>query len=47
MARLIYKQDTLALHKRLTRRHIRLCGQVNGGAPYAQAIQPMRAYNFV
>jgi hypothetical protein len=40
MARLIYKQDTLASHKRLTRRHIRLCGQVKGGAPYAQAIQP-------
>jgi hypothetical protein len=40
MARLIYKQDTLALHKRLTRRHIRLCGQIIGGATYAQAIQP-------
>jgi hypothetical protein len=40
MARLIYKQDTLALHKRLTRRHIRLCGQIKGGASYAQAIQP-------
>jgi hypothetical protein len=40
MARLLYKQDTLALHKRLTRRHIRLCGQVKDGAQYAQAIQP-------
>jgi hypothetical protein len=40
MARLIYKQDSTALHRRLTRRHIRLCGQVKGGAPYAQAIQP-------
>jgi hypothetical protein len=40
MARLLYKQDSTALHIRLTRRHIRLCGQVNGGAPYVQAIQP-------
>jgi hypothetical protein len=40
MARLLYKQDSTAFHKRLTRRHIRLCGQVNGGASYAQAIQP-------
>jgi hypothetical protein len=40
MARLIYRQDSLALHKRLTRRHIRLCGQVKGGAPFAQAILP-------
>jgi hypothetical protein len=40
MARLLYKQDSIALHKRLTRRHIRLCGQVKGGALYAQAIQP-------
>jgi hypothetical protein len=40
MARLLYKQDSTALYIRLTRRHIRLCGQVKGGAPYAQAIQP-------
>jgi hypothetical protein len=40
MARLLYKQDSTALHKRLTRRHIRLCGQIKGGAAYAQAIQP-------
>jgi hypothetical protein len=40
MARLLYKQDSTALHIRLTRRHIRLCGQVKGGALYAQAIQP-------
>jgi hypothetical protein len=40
MARLLYKDDSVALHKRLTRRHIRLCGQVKGGAPFAQAIQP-------
>jgi hypothetical protein len=40
MARLLYVYDSLALHKRLTRRHIRLCGQVKGGAMYAQAIQP-------
>jgi hypothetical protein len=40
MARLLYKHDSLALHIRLTRRHIRLCGQVKGGASYAQAIQP-------
>jgi hypothetical protein len=40
MARLLYKQDSTALHIRLTRRHIRLCGQVKSGASYAQAIQP-------
>ncbi|MDR0724998.1 MAG: hypothetical protein LBF59_03185 [Prevotellaceae bacterium] len=40
MARLLYRQDSLASHTRLTRRHIRLCGQVKGGASYAQAIQP-------
>jgi hypothetical protein len=40
MARLLYVYDSSALHKRLTRRHIRLCGQVKGGAIYAQAIQP-------
>jgi hypothetical protein len=40
MARMLYKHDSLALHKRLTRRHIRLCGQIKGGAPYAQNIQP-------
>lgn len=40
MARLLYKQDTIAFHKRLARRHIRLCGQIRGGAPYAKAIQP-------
>jgi hypothetical protein len=40
MARLLYKDDSVALHKRLTRRHIRLCGQVKGGAPFAIAIQP-------
>jgi hypothetical protein len=40
MARLLYRQDSLALHTRWTRRHIRLCGQVKGGASYAQAIQP-------
>jgi hypothetical protein len=39
MARLLYKQDTLALHRRLARRHIRLCGQVRGGNPYAQAMR--------
>jgi hypothetical protein len=31
MARLLYKEDSVALHKRLTRRHIRLCGQDKGG----------------
>ncbi|MDR0754055.1 MAG: hypothetical protein LBF04_01555 [Prevotellaceae bacterium] len=40
MARLLYKQDSVALHKRLTRRHIRLCGQIKGGAMCASAIQP-------
>jgi hypothetical protein len=40
MARLLYIHDSAALHKRLTRRHIRLCGQVKGGVSYAQAIQP-------
>jgi hypothetical protein len=40
MARLLYKQDSTAYHKRLVRRHIRLCGQIKGGAQYAQAIQP-------
>jgi hypothetical protein len=40
MARLLYKQDSVALHIRLAHRHIRLCGQVKGGALYAQAIQP-------
>jgi hypothetical protein len=40
MARLLYKQDSVALHKRLVRRHIRLCGQVKGGASYAQAMKP-------
>jgi hypothetical protein len=40
MARLLYRHDSVALHKRLVRRHIRLCGQIQGGAPYAQAIQP-------
>jgi hypothetical protein len=40
MARLLYNQDSTALYKRLIRRHIRLCGQVKGGAPYALAIQP-------
>ncbi|MDR2286121.1 MAG: hypothetical protein LBE04_01395 [Prevotellaceae bacterium] len=40
MARLLYKQDSVVLHKRLTRRHIRLCGQIKGGATCASAIQP-------
>jgi hypothetical protein len=39
MARLLYKQDSTALHKRMARRHIRLCGQVKGGASYAQVMQ--------
>jgi hypothetical protein len=39
MARLLYKQDSTAVHKRLTRRHIRLCGQVKDGDSYAQLIQ--------
>jgi hypothetical protein len=40
MARLLYKQDSTALYKRLTRRHTRLCGQIKGGASYALTIQP-------
>jgi hypothetical protein len=39
MARLLYKQDSTAYHKRLVRRHIRLCGQIKGGVQYAQSIQ--------
>jgi exonuclease VII small subunit len=39
MARLLYKQDSTALHKRMARRHIRLCGQVKGGASYSQVMQ--------
>jgi hypothetical protein len=41
MARLLYPQDSTAAHSRLIRRHIRLCGQVKGGATFAQAIQPV------
>jgi hypothetical protein len=40
MPRLIYVQDTVALSGRMARRHTRLCGQVPGGAIYAQAMQP-------
>lgn len=39
MARLIYQQDSTPQHKRMARRHIRLCGQINGAAPYGQAMQ--------
>jgi hypothetical protein len=39
MARLLYVQDALTVHKRLARRHIRLCGQVKGGAVYAPSMQ--------
>lgn len=38
MARLLYQQDSTPLHKRMARRHIRLCGQVQGATSYGQAM---------
>jgi hypothetical protein len=39
MARLIYQQDSTPQHRRMARRHIRLCGQINGAAAYGIAMQ--------
>ncbi|MDR2926697.1 MAG: hypothetical protein LBV41_00610 [Cytophagaceae bacterium] len=40
MARLMYQSDSTRQHRRMARRHIRLCGQIKGAAKYGQAMQP-------
>jgi hypothetical protein len=39
MARMLYRTDSTAVYIRLIRRHIRLCGQVKGGAAFAPVMQ--------
>lgn len=41
MARMIYKQDSTAMHLKMARRHIRLCGQVKGAGKFAEQILPV------
>lgn len=40
MARMIYQKDSTAMHVKMARRHMRLCGQVKGAGKFAEQIQP-------
>jgi hypothetical protein len=37
---MLYQRDSTAMHLRLGRRHVRLCGRVTGAEQFAAAIQP-------
>jgi hypothetical protein len=39
MPRLLYQKDSVSLHLRLGRRHVRLCGRFTGAETFASAIQ--------